>query len=62
MAVAAAMVSAATELCRNKTPAYNATPLREQQLAQEVQDVLAGVGVALLADQRGQPDERDRGH
>jgi len=34
VAVAAAMVSAATELCRNKTPAYNATPLREQQLAQ----------------------------
>jgi len=32
--VAAAMVDAATDLCRTKTPAYNATPLREQQLAQ----------------------------
>src|SRR5207249_11712843 len=34
VAVAAAMVDAATDLCRTKTPAYNATPLREQQLAQ----------------------------
>jgi alkylation response protein AidB-like acyl-CoA dehydrogenase len=32
--VAAAMVDEATELCKTKTPAYNATPLREQQLAQ----------------------------
>lgn len=32
--VAAAAVDAAVELCRAKTPAYNATPLREQQLAQ----------------------------
>ena len=32
--VAAAAVDAAVELCRTKTPAYNATPLREQQLAQ----------------------------
>lgn len=34
VAVAAEMVEVATELCRTKTPAYNATPLREQQLAQ----------------------------
>src|SRR5262245_61365357 len=34
VAVAAAAVDEATELCRTKTPAYNATPLREQQLAQ----------------------------
>jgi len=34
VAVAAAMVDAATDLCRTKTPAYNTTPLREQQLAQ----------------------------
>jgi alkylation response protein AidB-like acyl-CoA dehydrogenase len=34
VSVAAAMVDEATELCRTKTPAYNATPLREQQLAQ----------------------------
>jgi alkylation response protein AidB-like acyl-CoA dehydrogenase len=34
VAVAAEMVDEATELCRTKTPAYNATPLREQQLAQ----------------------------
>jgi indole-3-acetate monooxygenase len=32
--VAAAAVDAAVYLCRTKTPAYNATPLREQQLAQ----------------------------
>ena len=32
--VAASAVEAAVELCRTKTPAYNATPLREQQLAQ----------------------------
>jgi alkylation response protein AidB-like acyl-CoA dehydrogenase len=32
--VAAAAVDAAVELCRTKTPAYNAIPLREQQLAQ----------------------------
>lgn len=32
--VAAAAVAAAVELCRTKTPAYNAIPLREQQLAQ----------------------------
>lgn len=32
--VAAAAVDAAVELCRTKTPAYNTTPLREQQLAQ----------------------------
>ena len=32
--VAAAAVDAAVQLCRTKTPAYNATPLREQQLAQ----------------------------
>jgi alkylation response protein AidB-like acyl-CoA dehydrogenase len=32
--VAAAMVDQATELCKTKTPAYNVTPLREQQLAQ----------------------------
>jgi alkylation response protein AidB-like acyl-CoA dehydrogenase len=32
--VAAAAVDAAVELCKTKTPAYNATPLREQQLAQ----------------------------
>ncbi|MFN8635201.1 MAG: acyl-CoA dehydrogenase family protein [Chloroflexota bacterium] len=31
---AAAMVDEATELCRTKTPAYNATALRDQQLAQ----------------------------
>ncbi len=31
---AAAAVDAAVELCRTKTPAYNTTPLREQQLAQ----------------------------
>jgi alkylation response protein AidB-like acyl-CoA dehydrogenase len=34
VAVAAAAVDMAVELCRTKTPAYNATPLREQQLAQ----------------------------
>jgi alkylation response protein AidB-like acyl-CoA dehydrogenase len=32
--VAASAVDAAVELCRTKTPAYNATPLREQQLTQ----------------------------
>jgi alkylation response protein AidB-like acyl-CoA dehydrogenase len=32
--VAAAAVNAGVQLCRTKTPAYNATPLREQQLAQ----------------------------
>jgi indole-3-acetate monooxygenase len=32
--VAAAAVDAAVQLCRTKTPAYNATPLREQQLVQ----------------------------
>jgi alkylation response protein AidB-like acyl-CoA dehydrogenase len=32
--VAAAAVDAAVQLCKTKTPAYNATPLREQQLAQ----------------------------
>jgi alkylation response protein AidB-like acyl-CoA dehydrogenase len=32
--VAATAVEAAVELCRTKTPAYNAIPLREQQLAQ----------------------------
>lgn len=32
--VAAAAVDAAVHLCRTKVPAYNATPLREQQLAQ----------------------------
>jgi alkylation response protein AidB-like acyl-CoA dehydrogenase len=32
--VAAAAVDEAVQLCRSKTPAYNATPLREQQLAQ----------------------------
>jgi indole-3-acetate monooxygenase len=32
--VAAAAVDQAVELCRTKTPAYNAIPLREQQLAQ----------------------------
>ncbi|HYZ21016.1 MAG TPA: acyl-CoA dehydrogenase family protein, partial [Rhodopila sp.] len=32
--VAATAVEAGVELCRTKTPAYNATPLREQQLAQ----------------------------
>src|SRR5256885_508492 len=32
--VAAAAVEAAVDLCKTKTPAYNATPLREQQLAQ----------------------------
>jgi alkylation response protein AidB-like acyl-CoA dehydrogenase len=32
--VAASAVSAAVQLCKSKTPAYNATPLREQQLAQ----------------------------
>jgi alkylation response protein AidB-like acyl-CoA dehydrogenase len=32
--VAAAAVEAAVQLCKTKTPAYNATPLREQQLAQ----------------------------
>lgn len=32
--VAAAAVDAAVELCRTKIPAYNAIPLREQQLAQ----------------------------
>jgi len=32
--VAATAVEAAVDLCRTKTPAYNATPLREQQLAQ----------------------------
>jgi 3-hydroxy-9,10-secoandrosta-1,3,5(10)-triene-9,17-dione monooxygenase len=32
--VAAAAVDAATQLCKTKTPFYNATPLREQQLAQ----------------------------
>jgi indole-3-acetate monooxygenase len=32
--VAASAVAAAVDLCKTKTPAYNATPLREQQLAQ----------------------------
>jgi alkylation response protein AidB-like acyl-CoA dehydrogenase len=32
--VAATAVDEAVELCRTKTPAYNAVPLREQQLAQ----------------------------
>jgi len=32
--VAAAAIDEAVQLCRTKTPAYNATPLREQQLAQ----------------------------
>ena len=32
--VAAAAVDAAVRLCKTKTPAYNAIPLREQQLAQ----------------------------
>jgi alkylation response protein AidB-like acyl-CoA dehydrogenase len=32
--IAAGAVDAAVELCRTKTPAYNTTPLREQQLAQ----------------------------
>lgn len=32
--VAAAAVDAAVQLCKTKTPAYNAVPLREQQLAQ----------------------------
>jgi len=32
--VAAAAVDEAVQLCRSKTPAYNAMPLREQQLAQ----------------------------
>jgi alkylation response protein AidB-like acyl-CoA dehydrogenase len=32
--VAAAAVNEAVQLCRTKTPAYNAVPLREQQLAQ----------------------------
>lgn len=32
--VAATAVDEAVQLCKNKTPAYNATPLREQQLAQ----------------------------
>ncbi|HVR41909.1 MAG TPA: acyl-CoA dehydrogenase family protein, partial [Thermoanaerobaculia bacterium] len=32
--IAAAAVDAGVEVCRAKTPAYNATPLREQQLAQ----------------------------
>jgi alkylation response protein AidB-like acyl-CoA dehydrogenase len=32
--VAAAAVDAAVQLCKTKTPAYNAIPLREQQLAQ----------------------------
>jgi len=32
--VAAAAVEAAVDLCKTKTPDYNATPLREQQLAQ----------------------------
>ncbi len=32
--VAAAAVDEAVQLCRTKTPAYNATPLREQQLPQ----------------------------
>jgi alkylation response protein AidB-like acyl-CoA dehydrogenase len=32
--VAAAAVEEAIQLCNTKTPAYNATPLREQQLAQ----------------------------
>jgi alkylation response protein AidB-like acyl-CoA dehydrogenase len=32
--VAAAAVDAAVRLCKTKTPAYNAVPLREQQLAQ----------------------------
>jgi alkylation response protein AidB-like acyl-CoA dehydrogenase len=32
--VAAAAVEATVDLCKTKTPAYNATPLREQQLAQ----------------------------
>jgi len=32
--VAAAAVDEAVHLCKTKTPAYNATPLREQQLAQ----------------------------
>ena len=34
VAVAAAAVEKAVELCRTKTPAYNTVPLREQQLAQ----------------------------
>ena len=34
LGVAAAAVDAAIHLCRTKTPAYNAKPLREQQLAQ----------------------------
>ena len=34
VAVAAAAVDEAVELCKTKTPAYNTTPLREQQLAQ----------------------------
>lgn len=34
VAVAASAVDEAVELCRTKTPAYNTTPLREQQLAQ----------------------------
>jgi alkylation response protein AidB-like acyl-CoA dehydrogenase len=32
--VAAAAVDAAVQLCKTKTPAYNATPLRGQRLAQ----------------------------
>ncbi len=32
--IAAAAVDAAVQLCKTKTPFYNATPLREQQLAQ----------------------------
>lgn len=32
--VAATAVDEAVQLCKSKTPAYNATPLREQQLAQ----------------------------
>jgi alkylation response protein AidB-like acyl-CoA dehydrogenase len=32
--VAAAAVDEAVQLCKTKTPAYNATPLREQQLVQ----------------------------
>jgi indole-3-acetate monooxygenase len=34
VAVAAAAVGEAVEVCRTKTPAYNTVPLREQQLAQ----------------------------
>jgi alkylation response protein AidB-like acyl-CoA dehydrogenase len=34
VAVAAAAVDAGVQLCKSKTPAFNATPVREQQLAQ----------------------------